>query len=485
NRADLLDERGVFATTGQYGGRGRTGGRFGGRFGGGYGGYGGYGGIGGGYGGYGGIGGGYGGYGGRQEARQGPEFEPVEARTRLQQELTPARAARAAALEEAGAILGEAAIEAGRTLMDEEAAIYVTVVPRNNKVVVRSGDEEALQAIEALVTRLDVPTPQVLLEVRILAISLSDRFDSAFDLSWSNEDPGEPFPKSVLVGGGDPTTAPTLVTGDGGFAWQFLDSKLNFRLQLLQDEGLVNTMATPLLMVANNEVSRFFLGEERPIVVDVDTDTIISGLGVASQVVDPVVELRNVGTTLLITPNINSDRSVTLRIMQERSNISDNPASIPITNEDGEVQDYEVDVVETRQVTGTVIAKDQMNIAIGGMIEERIVDSDTGIPILKDIPLIGIFFGNKTQLRSRTEYVILIRPFVITTPEEAEKASRGRLEALSIHPYRYGKEDSLETFRPEEVPGMLKVAPSWAAGLELHQIGIFCDSEIDTFEETL
>ncbi|MHC4946307.1 MAG: hypothetical protein ACYTG7_25110, partial [Planctomycetota bacterium] len=94
NRADLLDERGVFATTGQFGGRGRTGGRFGGgRFGGGYGGYGGYGGI----------GGGYGGYGGRQEARQGPEFDPVEARTRLQQELTPERAERAALLEEAGA----------------------------------------------------------------------------------------------------------------------------------------------------------------------------------------------------------------------------------------------------------------------------------------------------------------------------------------------------------------------------------------------
>ena len=55
--------------------------------------------------------------------------------------------------------------------------------------------------------------------------------------------------------------------------------------------------------------------------------------------------------------------------------------------------------------------------------------------------------------------------------------SLGRLEALSIHPYRFGKEDSLETFEPDEVPGLIKPGPSWARALRLHQIGIMKQEE--------
>jgi general secretion pathway protein D len=185
-----------------------------------------------------------------------------------------------------------------------------------------------------------------------------------------------------------------------------------------------------------------------------------------------------VGTTLLITPNINSDRTVQLRILQESSAISPNTATIPVSTEGGEIDEFEVDVVETKQVTGTVVAKDQLTLAIGGLIEENLVDSEVGIPILKDIPILNILFSNKVASKSRKELVVLIRPMVVTTPEDAERASRYRLEALSIHPYRFGKEDSLDTFHPEEVPGLIKPGPSWATALRLHQLGIMKQEDV-------
>jgi hypothetical protein len=86
-------------------------------------------------------------------------------------------------------------------------------------------------------------------------------------------------------------------------------------------------------------------------------------------------------------------------------------------------------------------------------------------------------------LRQRQELVVLIRPFVVMTPEEAEAASKSRLEALSIHPYRYGKKDSLETFKPEDVPGLVKPGPSWARALKLHQIGLMGEDPADFFKQ--
>ncbi|MFH1998257.1 MAG: hypothetical protein ABIK28_01190 [Planctomycetota bacterium] len=476
NRLDLLDERGQFSSR-----NGRTGNGSGS----GMGGYGyGSGGYGGGYGGSGygssrlGMMGGRTGMGGLQGgSQQGYEYKAAETDARLDKgKLTPEQAALAASLEKEGTITGEAAIEAGRILKGQEAPIYVTVIMRNNQVVVRTGDAEAMNAIEELVTRLDVPTPQVLLEVHVLSVTLSDQFDSVFDLSWSNKNTGRPNPKNINVGGGDPSTAGDLVNGSGGFLYQFLDSKLKFRLQALEDEGRVTSIAKPMLMVANNEVSKVFVGDERPIVTGVHTETRDSSIYNSITYVVPETEVRNVGTTLLITPNINSDRSVTLRILQENSGLSDTSATVPVSTSDGTVTGFDVDVVETRQVTGTVVAKDGLTIAIGGLIEESIRDDTSGIPILKDIPILGILFGNTTQLKTRRELVVLIRPHVVITPEEAEKVSRERLEALSIHPYRYGKE-SLNTFTAEEVPGQVRPGPSWAQALRLHQMGVFRSEE--------
>lgn len=466
NRLDLLDDRGQFSSKSRRSGFGNN-----------YGGYGsGYGAgrSGSGYGGRYGMGGGRYGQGNLTGGgQQGYEYEAAETDARLDEgRLTAEQAALAARLESDGAITGEAAIEAGRILKGQEAPIYVTVILRNNQVVVRTGDAEAMDAIKDLVTRLDVPTPQVLLEVHVLSITLTDQFDSVFDLTYSNEDAGLANPKTVNVGGGDPTGTAGLVNGSGGFLYQFLDSKLKFRLQALEDEGRVTSIAKPMLMVANNEVSKVFVGDERPIVTGVHTETRNNSIYSDSYYVVAETEVRNVGTTLLITPNINSDRSVTLRILQENSGLSDTKAEVPISTPNGSVVGFEVDVVQTRQVTGTVVAKDGLTIAIGGLIEETIQDDTAGIPVLKDIPVLGVLFGNSTQMKQRKELVVMIRPHVVITPEEAEKSSRDRLEALSIHPYRYGRE-SLDTFNPDEVPGHIKPGPMWAHGLRLHQIGVF------------
>lgn len=329
--------------------------------------------------------------------------------------------------------------EALDRLQDERATIYVSILRKNNQVAVRSSDQAALRQIEQIVQALDVPTPQVLLEIRILNLDLGDDFQSAFEFEFG--DATTTLGRSVSsIGQLDP----------GGLVYGYVDANFTARLELLQQNRRVNTVASPLLLVANNEVSRLFIGEERPFVRSISSQTTINS-NVATTTPTSVIELRSVGTTLLITPNINADRTVTLRVLQESSDIRVGGASIPVVTGAGNLIQQPVDTVVSRTITGTVVAKDGLTLALGGLIEEGVSDKQEGVPGLMDLPWIGALFRDEAKQRYRRELVVLIRPHVLFTASEGRERTNELATRLSIHPQREG-EHGLGAFSAEEAP---------------------------------
>jgi general secretion pathway protein D len=338
---------------------------------------------------------------------------------------------------------------------ERQASIFVTVSRRNNMIIVRSSDSKALEDVRALIRRMDVPTSMVLLEIKILSLDLSDGFRSAFDYQF-NGIVGGKSGRSQTTGGftsGDiqPPSAGSMVPGGAGLnagdmTFQVVNEYFKARIQLLEEKNRVTTLATPLLLTANNEVSRLFLGEERPLVRNITGQTIITDNSTA---VTPstTIEMRNVGTTVLITANINSDRTVTLRLLQEDSSINAGGASIPIVVSSGMVQNVSIDVVASRSISGTFVAKDDMAVAVGGLITEKITNERAQVPILGNIPLLGVLFRRETKAKTRSELIILIRPHVISTPAEGEGISQKLLRGLSVHPSSPDARGSMNTFK--------------------------------------
>lgn len=325
-----------------------------------------------------------------------------------------------------------------------EAAIYLSVLRRNNQLALRSRDRAALDEIAEVVRSLDVPSPQVLLEVKVLELDLEDGFSSAFEFDLNRG--GE---STLLFGDGPGPLANTR--GAGTLLYQFVDSELIARLELLQRAGRVTTLARPMLLVANNEASRLFVGEERPIVRSITSQTTVNENSVTNTP-DTQFEIRSVGTTLLLTPSINADRTVTLRVLQETSQVQVGGATIPIVGPLGTVTNQPIDVVSARSVVGTVVAKDGLALALGGLIDERVADVRTGVPFLMDIPVLGFLFRAERKVRSRRELVVIVRPWVLFTPGEGEAASRALGEGL-LHPSGAALGDvPLGTFGPEEAP---------------------------------
>jgi len=178
-----------------------------------------------------------------------------------------------------------------------------------------------------------------------------------------------------------------------------------------------------------------------------------------------------VGNSLLIMPNINADRTVTLRLLLEASEVLAQSANIPVPTGIGGVVNQTIDTVRRRTITATLVAKDSLTVAVGGLIEERIHDTRSQVPLLGDIPLRGLLARRQLTGKSRSELIVLIRPYVLNTPAESEAVSREGMTRLSIHPEAPIPERDLKTFDPEQVPGAGEGDDRLREILRFHSLG--------------
>ncbi|XSG84641.1 MAG: DUF3438 family protein [Methylohalobius sp. ZOD2] len=469
-RFNIIDSQSRLSTTGSGTARGRSGGGFGG---GGSGGGGiGQGGIGGS--GFGALNGRFGGVGGQRQRRQREATgETALSTEEVEEEMTRTEK-----------LLG--AIQEKRVVLEatrRTAPIYVTLIRRQNRLVVRTRDQDALEQIRQLIDKIDTDMATLLLEVKVLQVDLTDGYDSVFEfavdagntaISKGNTNFAT-TPDTVAVPGvktnpdgtaeevtvaeklgpaiinGLASTAPAL--GNPALLATLVSENFRARLQLMEREGRVTEVATPMLFTTNQEVSRIFIGEERPITTDVDVTCPSVGSGLVStntSVVcerDPQVEIRNIGDTLLLTPTINADGSVNIRMVIEQAATCLGCGSIPVPGNVDTTQTVAVDTVQTRTYTGSIVAQHSQPVAVGGLINERAEDTEEKVPVLGDIPLLGRLFRDEFQRRRRTELVIIVRPFVIESPSRTAQVSEGWLRQQSVHPALGNRARTLDVYK--------------------------------------
>jgi len=352
-----------------------------------------------------------------------------------------------------------------KLLKERQATIYVTVVRRNNQVVVRTGDDATMKQIETLIQSLDVPTPLVLLELKVMRILLDDEFRSVFDYQYSDGSTtagsfttGDILPTPSDKFSGEAKKIASMIPGgsvlnQGDFTFQVVSNNFRARMQLLEDDNRVTILNSPLLLTANNEVSRIFIGETIPLTIGFSPTQIVGTSATSSNTIagTPITELRDIGQSLLITPSINADRTVTLRVVQENAQRVVDGGKIPVLSLTNSTQEFVVDTVTRSTVSGTFVAKDGLAVVMGGLIEDEISDQRQKVPGLGKLPVFGFFFRKQNTSRIRRELVVMIRPYVFNTPSESAAISQDLLQQLSVHPTALSGEQTLSTFSPDEV----------------------------------
>jgi general secretion pathway protein D len=309
---------------------------------------------------------------------------------------------------------------------------------------VRTSDSDAMTKISQLIAELDRPTPQVLLEMKILELRVGDSFRSIFDIEYAggtassgpaSEQPANPLLPSAASASRNVLGVGNFELEDSTLVYQFLNDNVRARLQLLATDNRINILSTPIVLASNNRPARMFVGEERVLTTGVNTDVVTPATGATTTVIEPQTETRDIGNTLIVVPKINADRTVTLFILQDSSTVLEDSASIPVATAEGGVEEYPIDTVETANLQATVVAKDGMTLAVGGLIRVELLDREEKVPVLGDIPVIRFFFRKKVKSRNKTEVILLITPRVLFTPAEADEVTRKRIKELSDHPY--------------------------------------------------
>ncbi len=327
---------------------------------------------------------------------------------------------------------------------DRPGLVYIAAARSANALVLRSSDAASIETIKSVIHDLDKPKPQILLEVKVLDIQFGDEDARGVDWLFQRELGAKDFMLSGgratgistepgnLISSSDPLTLVPQGTGLDPMATVFsiVSDDVRARLQFLEDKRRIRALATPSLLVADNEASRIFIGSEVTVLEKVEPETSFIGTEQPRPVTTYTVTSprKRIGTTLLITPKIHADRTVTIRLLQEETQLGPQR-----TVEYGQTatDQFAAQDIEERSVTTTVLAKDGHVVAIGGLIRDRHEERETGLPVLMHIPLLGQLFKRTIQSETRGELLVLIRPRVLLAPGEGQAASRETIERVN------------------------------------------------------
>ncbi len=307
-----------------------------------------------------------------------------------------------------GEVVGEV------TIVADEAtnALVIKTSPRN------------YEFIEATIKQLDIVPKQVLIELLLAQIRLSDTFNFSLEEVLRTGS----FAVSGIFGGPGPAAVNAFLNPDvvppTGFTLTFVESdKFRVVLANLAAVTKVEVLANPHLLTANNKEAKIQIGQEVPIVTgDQSSLTNISAAPGVTGGVFRTFQQKDIGIILGIKPHVNEKRLVTLEIEQE--NIAVDQSNFGGTGT--------ASFLKTTTKT-SIVVQDGQSIVIGGIIRTDKSKGYTGIPFLSQIPLLGYLFRSTTDVFERNELVIMITPYVIASPEEGRAITeqfKKRVESL-------------------------------------------------------
>jgi len=257
----------------------------------------------------------------------------------------------------------------------------------NNILVVRDYPAN-LNTIAQTITQLDIQPQQVLISLKILSIDITNHDSFGVNMQYLNTDSG--FPKIGAASFDDissiyffpywPDTGLTAISKWDNFY---------IYLEALQRENKLEILATPEILVLNGQTAGIFSGQQTSfqehLIID---DNLISN-----------TDFITAGTKLLVTPQITSDGLIRLTVSSEISEFTDGSYCMPnkgITN-----------AVTSMQL------HDGETIILGGLVSTKNETHVDKIPLLGDIPLIGLLFQHTYTLQTKSELVIVITPHII------------------------------------------------------------------------
>ncbi|MBI3602449.1 MAG: secretin and TonB N-terminal domain-containing protein [Candidatus Omnitrophica bacterium] len=340
--------------------------------------------------------------------------------------------------------------------LDGKKVGFIKADDRSNQIIVQALPER-MSAIERLISSMDKKTKEVLIDTKIVKVKLSTELTSGVD--WEGL-----FNVGSQLGTTYVGSYPFSVLQASTAAWQSRQSFLNSQggnigaypfsgnsasvnasqkvapgemhvgviknkkdfdtvIKYLQTLGNTQLLSNPKLAVINNQEAKIHIGERQAYVTSTTTS------GQTTSTVSEEVTFIDVGIQLSVTPTINDDGYVTMKVKPEVSSVVSY-----ITTPSGN----KIPIIDTSTAETTVMVKDGSTIIIGGLRKEEKASSSTGIPFLSKIPFIGLFFQSGSKKTERTELLVMLTPHIVTgdTLVTGDEREFGTKPGKEYQPYK-------------------------------------------------
>ncbi|UCG38908.1 MAG: type II secretion system secretin GspD [bacterium] len=311
-----------------------------------------------------------------------------------------------------------------------------------NALVITATAEE-YEALRAVIEKLDIPREQVLVEVLIAEVSFTKTMELGVEWRVADDFDGE----AAVFGGSNfggfdeltvtfPALPKGLVVGAIGETITFGDLEfpsLGALIRALKTDSDINILSTPTIVTSDNREAEIVVGQTVPFQTSQKFD--------ANNQPIYTFDYRDVGLTLKLTPQINSNRFVKMDIFSKLEALVANTLG---------TQELAPTTLK-RQATTTVVVKDGHTVVIGGMIRDDKVKNVSRIPILGSIPLFGALFRSQTTRSEKTNLLIFLTPHVISSSEQLRDVARDRVDSVGHIPEQV--RERMDLGEPEPEPG--------------------------------
>lgn len=280
--------------------------------------------------------------------------------------------------------------QAGSALRQLEQEVTVVGDIASNKLIV-SASPRYVDTVESIIEELDATPPQVMIQVLLAEVTLDDSQTWGIDINVG------PIGNQQWEGSSTIHGAAGLATAIGVPNLAVATSDFSLLVRALEAQGRLEVLSRPQVTVNNNQPASIQVGDNVAIIEGVER---LDNGNTRSD-----VTRRDVGIILNVTPSISADGFVRMDIVPEISTVSQRTTQIS--------EDFEAPIINVRQVDTTVTVRDGETVIIGGLIQTIEEERHNKVPIIGDIPVIGLPFRTSRTERIRTELMVILTPVVV------------------------------------------------------------------------
>ncbi|RKZ14711.1 hypothetical protein DRQ50_08560 [bacterium] len=262
----------------------------------------------------------------------------------------------------------------------------IDVDVRTNSLLIND-IEERLEIISEMARRLDTETPQVEINARL--VDMDARASRDLGISWGLQNFSSPG--NNVVGGALIDNTLANANTDLRVATVQNWGELMMQVQAMESTNKANLISNPVITTADNREASILVGQKIPLIV-------------SDEAGNAITQMTTIGIMMQVTPHINSDGNITLDVHNEVSDLS-SQATVQ-----GGV------IINTTESDTRVLVENGSTAIIAGLIRSIDGTLESGVPLLKDIPLLGALFKHSTDTKVSRELVIFVTPRIVTAP---------------------------------------------------------------------